>query len=84
MLVTSIFSYSHNVFKSPPFNPFDKRQILDSSKLKEFADNHFKVDEQGGKFFKRIENPVGKEEIACNKQFLLFLHCFQKTCTADM
>ena len=25
-----------------------------------------------------IENIVGKEEIACNKQFLLFPLCFQK------
>ena len=39
--------------------PFPKRQILDSSKLKVFADNNFKVDKNGGKFFKRIENTVG-------------------------
>ena len=26
------------------FNPFPKRQILDSSKLKEFADDNFKCD----------------------------------------
>ena len=29
------------------------------------------------------ENTVGKGEIACYEQFLLFLQCFQKTCTAD-
>ena len=29
--------------------PFPKRQILDSSKLKEFADNNFKFDENGRK-----------------------------------
>ena len=28
-------------------------------------------------------NTVNKEEIACNKQFLLFPQSFQKTCTAD-
>ena len=25
-----------------------------------------------------VEKMVGKEEIACNEQFLLFLQCFQK------
>ena len=38
--------------------PFPKRQILDCSKLKEFADNNFKFDENGRKFFKRVENTV--------------------------
>ena len=32
---------------------------------------------------KWVENAVGKGEIACNEQFLLFPQCFQKTCTAD-
>ena len=50
-----------------------KRQILDSSELKEFADDNFKDDENGRKFSKWIENTVGKEEIAR----------FQKTYTAD-
>ena len=30
--------------------------------------------------FKRVENTAGKGEIARNKQFLLFPHCFQKAC----
>ena len=60
-----------------------KRQTLDSSKLKEFADDNFKFDEKGRKFSKQVENTVGKGEIACYEQFLLFLQCFQKTCTAD-
>ena len=37
---------------------------LDSSKLRDFADNNFKLDENGRKFSKRVENTVGKEEIA--------------------
>ena len=48
-----------------------------------FADNNFKFDENGGRFFKRVENNVGKGEIARYEQFLLFPRCFQKTCTAD-
>ena len=57
-------------------------EILDSSKLKEFADDNFKFDKNEGKFSKRVENTVGKEEIAHYEQFLLFPQCFQKTCTA--
>ena len=56
---------------------------LDSSKLKEFADNNFKFDENGGKLSKRVENTVGKGEIARYEQFHLFPWCFQKTCPAD-
>ena len=46
--------------------------MLDSSNLKEFADNNFKLDENGGKFFKRVENTEGKGEVARYEQFLLF------------
>ena len=65
------------------FNPFPKRQILDSSKMKEFADDSLKLDENGGRFSKSVQNTVGKGEIARHEQFLLFLQCFQKACAAD-
>ena len=64
-------------------SPFPKRQILDSSKLKEFVDDNFKFVEIGRKFFKWIENTEGKGEIACYEQFLLFPQCFQKASMAD-
>ena len=60
-----------------------KQQILDSSRLKAFADNNFRFDENGRKFFMGVENTMGKGEIALYEQFLLFQQCFQKTCTAD-
>ena len=60
--------------------PFPKQQILDSSKLKEFADDIFKFAENQRQFFKWVENTVGKGEIARYEQFLLFPQCFQKTC----
>ena len=63
--------------------PFPKRQNLDPSKLKELADSNFKFEEIGRKFSKWLENTVGKGEIACYEQFLLFPQCFRKTCTAD-
>ena len=43
--------------------PVPKRQILDSSALKEYADDNFKFDENGRKFWWG-ENTVGKGEIA--------------------
>ena len=58
--------------------PITKRQILDSSKLKEFADDNFNFDEDGRKLSKRMENTVGKRKIARYEQFLLFPQCFQK------
>ena len=70
--------YLKNIYPSP------RRQILDSSKLQEFADDNFKFDENGRKFSKRVENTVGKGEIARYEQFLIFPQCFQKTCTADI
>ena len=61
-----------------------KQQILDSSKLKAFADNNFAFHVNEVKFSKLVENTEGKGEITHYEQFLLFPQCFQKTCTADM
>ena len=47
------------------------------------ADDNFKFDENDRKSSKWVENTVGKGEIARYGQFLLFLQCFQKICTAD-
>ena len=60
-------------------NPFPNNKFLDSSNLKEFADDNFKFDENGKKFSSRVENTVGKGEIAPYEQLLLFPQCFQKT-----
>ena len=46
--------------------------------MKEIADDNFKFDVNGGKFSERIENTVGKGEIALFEQFLLFQQCFQR------
>ena len=67
----------------PPHPRPQQQQILDSSKLKELADDIFKFDEHGREFFKRIKNTGRKGEIARYEQFLLFSQCFQKTFTAD-
>ena len=62
-----------------PINPLLDDKILDWSKLKQFADDNFKFDENSRKFSKQVEN-VGKGEIARYEQFLLFPQCFQKSC----
>ena len=64
--------------------PFPTQQFLDSSKLKEFADDNFKLDKNDGKCSEWVGNIVGKGEIARHEHFLLFSQCFQKTCTAGM
>ena len=61
---------------------FLKRKVLDSSKLKVFADDNFEFYKNSKMFPERIENAVGKGEIARYEQFLLFPQCFQKTCSA--
>ena len=58
--------------------PITRQQLLDYSKLKEFADDNFKFDENGRKLSKWVENIVGKGEIARYEQFLLFSQCFQR------
>ena len=63
-------------------NPFPNDKFY-SSKRKEFADDNFKFDENDRKFFKQVENTLGKGEIARYEQFLLFPQCFQKNHTAD-
>ena len=42
-------------------NPFPNDKFLDSSKLKEFADDNFNVVENKRKLFKQVENTVGKK-----------------------
>ena len=64
-LISSIRFYGSDCLPQP----FPKQQILDSSKLKEFADDNFKLNENGGKCYKQVENTVGKWEIARNEQF---------------
>ena len=47
------------------------KKKLDTFKLKEFADDNFKLDENGRKFSEWVENAVGKGEIACYARFVL-------------
>ena len=58
----------------PDFNPFPNNKFwtLPNKKILQTTISNFKFDENGRKFSKRLENTVGKGEIACYEQFLLF------------
>ena len=45
-------------------NPLPDDKILDRPKLKQSADDNFKFHENSSEFSKRVENTVGKGEIA--------------------
>ena len=47
-----------------PNKQTNKGQILDASKLKEFAEDNFQFDENGRKLSKPVENTAEKGEIA--------------------
>ena len=53
-------------------------QIIDSSKLKEFAEDKFKCDENDGKFSKRVENTVGKGEMLVTSNFSFSYSVFKR------
>ena len=52
------------------------------SKLKEFADDNFKLDKYARKFSKRIETLWEKEKMLLMKNFFFSPQCFQKACAA--
>ena len=57
-----------------------RRQILDSSKLKEIADDNFKRRKWKKAIQTGRKHCGGKGEIIRYEQFLLFLQCFQNAC----
>ena len=57
---------------------FHKLQIIDPSKLKRFVDDKFKFDKNDRKSSDRVENNVGKGEIANYKKILPFPQSLQK------
>ena len=57
--------------------PLPDDRILDRSNLKQSADDNFKFDENSRKFSKRVENTVGKGEIA-HYEHSLFPTVFSK------
>ena len=69
MLVTSIFSFSHNVFF--PFNPFPQDKVVDQSNLKALADWKIIVTQKLKFGFETVEKIVGKGGSASPQHFFL-------------
>ena len=69
-------------FREPLYNflTLSQTRNFELFQIEEFADNNLKLDDIGWKVSKWVENTVGKGEIACYKQFLLFSQCFQIAC----
>ena len=65
------------------FNPLPHTSILGSSNSAANEDMMSKIWTNGDKLSDRVENIVGKGEIARYEQFLLFLQCFQKLSVDD-
>ena len=74
---------SYAVFQILYYDLMPALTLFQTTNFREFADDNFTFDENGGKFSERVENTVGKGEIARHEQFFLFPQSFQKTCTAD-
>ena len=70
----------HTIPHFDALNPLPDDKILDRAKLKQSADYNFEFHENSRQLSKRVENTVGKGEIARYEQFLLFPQCFQKAC----
>ena len=52
--------------------------LYQTTNFRVFQIERVKFDKNGRKLSKRVENTVGKGEIARHEQFLLFPECFQK------
>ena len=66
--------------------PFSKRQILDSSKLKEFANDNFRLMKMAESSPKWLKTLWEKEKLLVmyTSNFFFSYSVFKKTCTADM
>ena len=67
-----------NFITSVPLQPFPKRQILDSSKVKDFAEDNFIFDENSRKFSKRVEKLLEKEKSLVRASFSFSRSVFKR------
>ena len=70
-------AFAHNVLT------LSQTKIFRLFQTQRICRQQFQIDKNDRNFSKRLENTVGKGEIAHYEQFLLLQQCFQKTCTAD-
>ena len=63
---------------TPPLNQLPDDKLLDWSKLKAFADDKLNVTKMIISVFDRVENIVGKGEIACTSNFSFSHNVFKR------
>ena len=93
LLVPSNFSFSHNVFHNYISILHQNAALCGNGILTHYQTTNFRLVQtervcrrqfQIWRKWKKViqtgKNTVGKGEIACYEQFLLFLPCFQKAC----
>ena len=68
----------HPRLNTTTFNAFPHNKILDQIKLKAFADDKFNATKMMISVFDRVENIVGKEEIACTRHFSFSHNIFKR------
>ena len=69
--------YSTAILKNV-LDPFSQDKILDQTKLKAFADDKSNVTKMIISVFDRVENIVGKGEIACTSNFSFSHNVFKR------
>ena len=77
MLLLKALQHLDKKYWRTRLNPFSHDKILDQTKLKAFADDKLNVTKMIISVFDRVENIVGKVEIACTSNFY-FSHNFFK------
>ena len=75
ILKSILMTYRFNPFAKTNFRVFQTERV---------CRQQFQIWRKWQKVIQRVENTLGKAEIARYEQFLLFPQCFQKACTADM
>ena len=75
----NFMSKSTRLLALPWLIPLPNDKILKVNKLKTFADDKFNLAKMTISVFDRVENTVGKGEIAGYQHFLLFPQCFPKS-----
>ena len=73
-----VLSSTNAIKRDSSIKPFPHDKILDQTKFKAFADNKLNVTKMIISVFDRVENIVGKGEIACTSNFSFSHNVFKR------
>ena len=75
---TNTTAFATTTTTTTTINPFPHDKILNETKLKAFADDKLNITEMIISVFDRVENIVGKGEIACTSNFSFSHNVFKE------